>query len=780
MAVHTRPAETKPAHKAPPEVCCDLTCFERPRFFCGQLLTDVELKDDQRYGIDKHRLHNRLLHGAGVVCGLRVQCHPECDGRVIISPGYAIDCCGNDIVVCEPKPFNVHDAIGKYESKKRGDGCLPVPEQPGPREYCLSLVYREHEAKPVTALIRCNGSTATRCEPSRIVEGFDIEVTERDGQRRERLPTFLDRVNKCFETLRPSLVMFSRRESYAELATMSATLAPEFLRIRNRVREAYNKLGIRCAIPREYLEMEWPHEDPQAFRSRIPQAVLGATSLAGQLLLDCICEALLIECPECADPGVVVACIRIDGRTFHICNSARRPVFGYLSAQQWGPSFMTYGDDPRRWVALRSLLGVLAQSGVGIDVTRQPGSFPDLIERICCGRGPLERHREALEFDTPEVMLGHLRRHATYRASAIRMGWEGITRVVTAGVPGEPREVPADLPVIHIFDETPSTATAILEEQGYTVVGTRLASPEEGFLTGPTFTAALPGMRVELLTAADGRVVGFTPRAEPAAPPEVTDLRSRITVLEGKLADVEAIADVRTKIADLDARLATIPTTVAPAQALVEVRGKLTEIEAKLAEEIAARTAVPAASARDLVALTTKVDALETRVAASAPQLDALRGQLDELAGRPTITPAELATLRGQLAELDTRIGAAIPDVTDLKQKVRDLEGRIAALPPAIAAPEIEAVRRQLGELEARVNAVAPRFDEIRSRLVELDARVVGAPAEIATLRSRVADVEARIAAPTPLPAALMEAVQKVADLEARLKKVERRRPPAG
>ena len=83
-------------HSCP--VCLGLQPFERPVFAPGQVLTDVDLTADQAYAAAKNRLHNRYLHGWGVVCGLEVVCN-VCDGYVTIHHGYAIDRCGNDIVV---------------------------------------------------------------------------------------------------------------------------------------------------------------------------------------------------------------------------------------------------------------------------------------------------------------------------------------------------------------------------------------------------------------------------------------------------------------------------------------------------------------------------------------------------------------------------------------------------------------------------------------------------------------------------------------------------------
>ena len=95
--------------------CGGLECLCRPRFFAGQLLTEEDLNRLERYVVDKNRLHNRYLHGWGVVCGLEVVCDPCGSGHVIVRTGYALSPCGDDIVVCK-------DALGQ---RLRADQQMP-------------------------------------------------------------------------------------------------------------------------------------------------------------------------------------------------------------------------------------------------------------------------------------------------------------------------------------------------------------------------------------------------------------------------------------------------------------------------------------------------------------------------------------------------------------------------------------------------------------------------------------------------------------------------------
>ena len=107
---------------------CGLECLTRPAYFCGQLLTDADLTLDQRYFRRKNRLYHQALHGHGIVCGLRLTCDPDCEGRVRIEEGYAIDECGNDLVICETRVFDVI-------SRLRQKNLLIKPSKPAKGEH---------------------------------------------------------------------------------------------------------------------------------------------------------------------------------------------------------------------------------------------------------------------------------------------------------------------------------------------------------------------------------------------------------------------------------------------------------------------------------------------------------------------------------------------------------------------------------------------------------------------------------------------------------------------
>ncbi|MDJ0653699.1 MAG: hypothetical protein QNJ40_06085 [Xanthomonadales bacterium] len=164
--------------------------FERPRFFSGQLLVEEDLQLMSDYVAAKSRVHNRFLHGAGVVCGLQVMCHPCGGGKVIVQPGNALDCCGNDIYVPCPVELDINEMIDQLRIEKRGGydcgdpcetDCDENPDDPNcaernARKYCLYINYCEELEQPVAPYVGGDNCAVQVCEPTRIREGYRFEL----------------------------------------------------------------------------------------------------------------------------------------------------------------------------------------------------------------------------------------------------------------------------------------------------------------------------------------------------------------------------------------------------------------------------------------------------------------------------------------------------------------------------------------------------------------------------------------------------------------------------
>ena len=120
--------------------------FERPRFFPGRLLTADDLRSEQDYQRGKARLRNRFLHGWGIVAGLEVSVDQD---EVVVSPGLALDCAGNELLLPEPV-------------------CLPLPA-PAARRY-VSILYEEQPLAPVP-------SAAGEAEASAVREAVRLALS---------------------------------------------------------------------------------------------------------------------------------------------------------------------------------------------------------------------------------------------------------------------------------------------------------------------------------------------------------------------------------------------------------------------------------------------------------------------------------------------------------------------------------------------------------------------------------------------------------------------------
>jgi len=267
--------------------CCDL-CDEqgyvRPHFFAGQLLTEEDLGQLSDYVVRKNRLHNRHLWGDGVVCGLEVKPHPCGGGKVIVEPGYALDCCGNDIVLPCSKTLDINAMVRKLREKMLGHDCgdpcqeakqpqageplpkaevalagkvsaalhqpvgavagvestqpsvqptaTPQPPERG-RRYGLYIFYCEQKTDPVAPYSTGDSCGAQACVETRIREGFGFDL--RCCEEPVTPPNLYSRMCDCLkevaerERTAPEIKVLDRQAPYIKAAIQALeTGAPAF------------------------------------------------------------------------------------------------------------------------------------------------------------------------------------------------------------------------------------------------------------------------------------------------------------------------------------------------------------------------------------------------------------------------------------------------------------------------------------------------------------------------------------------------------------------------
>lgn len=158
--------------------------LERTRFFPRQLITPDDLTQDQHYFREKMRRHNRLLHGWGVVCGLRVR-QGGGDCEIDVEHGYALSPQGDEILVPETVTMDLclEDIDGNGVSAC-GNALDPwcsdirVSRRPGEPLY-IAIRYDECHARPVRVQSNGCGCAEEACEHSRIREGYALKVLTR-------------------------------------------------------------------------------------------------------------------------------------------------------------------------------------------------------------------------------------------------------------------------------------------------------------------------------------------------------------------------------------------------------------------------------------------------------------------------------------------------------------------------------------------------------------------------------------------------------------------------
>jgi hypothetical protein len=187
------------------DTCCELICFERPNYFCGHLLTDADLLREQTYFREKHKLYHRSFHGHGIVCGLRIMCDSECEGYVRIDEGYAIDDCGNDLIVCNPLRFNVIKALrdkGWLVEQAKADPCAPKkPDDECHTRQCFQIAacYHEEPANFTAPFVPSCNPKPVDCEPTRIREMVTFDVLNELPVKATPLDDMKARIEACFE-----------------------------------------------------------------------------------------------------------------------------------------------------------------------------------------------------------------------------------------------------------------------------------------------------------------------------------------------------------------------------------------------------------------------------------------------------------------------------------------------------------------------------------------------------------------------------------------------------
>lgn len=418
------PEETCAPKKGKCPVCGHLECLCRPRFFAGQLLTEADLKRLDSYIVAKNKLHNQHMHDWGTVCGLEVSCHP-CGEQVVVSTGYAVDRCGNDIIVCEPDCVDVCALIDRCRRPEKlacrpyGDaGDCPDLEE----EWILAIRYCERPSRGVTALrgsakgkrtcascgasacggcggctsgnggcnggCDCNGSqtctdgmwTSARrfpmrasppeCEPTVICESYTYEVFKKpkEDPRGERDPRQLggplsERFRCCLETLTALVPTPPGAFDQAQFQANPQAWHQWCCATKEALIEWYVAHGgYRCDAAMRLGLIICPDPTSSSFATEFAVMVAQLFEHVANIMFDCLCSALLPPCDgPTSDMLVPLASVTVRVRDCKV-----------LRVCNWTPC-------RRVAITIPNLLYWLGSVPIF-------AAIRDLIHRLCCDR----------------------------------------------------------------------------------------------------------------------------------------------------------------------------------------------------------------------------------------------------------------------------------------------------------------------------------------------------------------------------------------------------------
>jgi hypothetical protein len=353
-SVTTAPAKPAPSKSSfeceqcrDADTCCDLLCFERPNYFCGHLLTDVDLLREQNYFREKNKLYHRALHGHGIVCGLRIMCDSECEGYVRIEKGYAIDDCGNDLVVCNPLRFNVlkalHDKGWIIEDAKK-DPCEPEhdDEECHTRQcFYIAACYHEEPGDFTAPFIPGCKPRPVDCEPTRIRELVTFDVLNELPPKEDWLDELRKRVEACFD-------LFSKGQ-FAQYVRQHGTDIEQILTGKEGGEVDCKKLfcdlrGLLllylkkhpdhydCTLEAEIRAIPLPtFQDERLVGCR--EAICKLIELATRYVYTCVMNEFIPRCTEPAKAAcVVLGTVEVErGQIIQVCNCPREYVWSFAN-----------------------------------------------------------------------------------------------------------------------------------------------------------------------------------------------------------------------------------------------------------------------------------------------------------------------------------------------------------------------------------------------------------------------------------------------------------------
>lgn len=154
---------------------------KRVRYTTGLVMGVDEFQQDQFYLVERDHLHQRSLHGYGVVSGLGIETRQNGQGRweVVVAPGFAVTPRGQSVCVDESQCANLDDWLDRHRDELLGSPPLvdPFASPPEPLPLWVVLCPRDCETDPVPVLGDPCRTEEDATVPSRIADDFELKLS---------------------------------------------------------------------------------------------------------------------------------------------------------------------------------------------------------------------------------------------------------------------------------------------------------------------------------------------------------------------------------------------------------------------------------------------------------------------------------------------------------------------------------------------------------------------------------------------------------------------------
>lgn len=197
--------------------------YKRVHYATGMVLGEDEFRQEQTYFLERDLLHNRALHGYGVVCGLDVSIVDTSNGpEVRVEPGLAVNPRGDVIRVPQAQCARLNEWLAREPSP-----IDPLATSPHQVTIFLQLCHDECKTDAVPVPSGPCRSLEDSSTPSRVADDFRLMLETQPPLQIEE-----DTIREFGELLRSIVIddegpFISKEQLLAEVRTLAVVGSPD-------------------------------------------------------------------------------------------------------------------------------------------------------------------------------------------------------------------------------------------------------------------------------------------------------------------------------------------------------------------------------------------------------------------------------------------------------------------------------------------------------------------------------------------------------------------------